>query len=88
MYTLVCLSEGIRKIYDNNLRYQEEIFMHNTDIVRKIDELGRIVLPNEVRKALGWDVGDSLAVSYDTQDNQLILTFHEKRQGMNCAFCE
>ncbi|MFN2490991.1 MAG: AbrB/MazE/SpoVT family DNA-binding domain-containing protein [Actinomycetota bacterium] len=55
--------------------------MRSTGIVRKIDELGRIVLPSELRKILGMRHGDELAIS--VEGDQVIL---EKRHDM-CIFC-
>jgi AbrB family looped-hinge helix DNA binding protein len=53
----------------------------STGIVRKIDELGRIVLPSELRKILGMRHGDELAIS--VEGDQVIL---EKRHDV-CVFC-
>ena len=36
-----------------------------TGIVRKIDDLGRIVIPAEMRRVLGIRVGDELEISLD-----------------------
>ena len=55
--------------------------MRSTGIVRKIDELGRIVLPSELRKILGMRHGDELSIS--VEGDQVIL---EKRQDL-CLFC-
>lgn len=55
--------------------------MRSTGIVRKIDELGRIVLPSELRKILSMRHGDELAISVD--GDQVIL---EKRHDV-CVFC-
>ncbi len=55
--------------------------MRSTGIVRKIDELGRIVLPSELRKILGMRHGDELAIS--VEGDQVIL---EKRHDV-CVFC-
>ena len=40
--------------------------MKSTGIVRKVDELGRIVLPIELRRTMGIDVKDSLDVDGDS----------------------
>jgi transcriptional pleiotropic regulator of transition state genes len=55
--------------------------MRSTGIVRKIDELGRIVLPSELRKILNMRHGDELAIS--VEGDQVIL---EKRHDV-CVFC-
>ena len=39
--------------------------MKSTGIVRKVDELGRIVLPIELRRTLNIDVKDSLEIYVD-----------------------
>ena len=36
--------------------------MKSTGIVRKVDELGRIVLPIELRRTMGIDVKDALEI--------------------------
>lgn len=55
--------------------------MKSTGVVRKIDELGRIVLPSELRRVFGIREGDELAISVDGE--RVIL---EKRQDV-CIFC-
>ena len=39
--------------------------MKQTGVVRKIDELGRIVLPKEIRRNLGIKDGESLEIFVD-----------------------
>lgn len=55
--------------------------MKSTGVVRKIDELGRIVLPSEIRRVFGIHEGDELDISVDGE--RVIL---EKRQDV-CLFC-
>lgn len=55
--------------------------MKSTGIVRKVDELGRIVLPIELRRTLGIDIKDSLEISVNGQ--QIILSKYEP----TCVFC-
>jgi transcriptional pleiotropic regulator of transition state genes len=55
--------------------------MKSTGVVRKIDELGRIVLPSELRRVFGIREGDELEISVDGE--QVIL---QKRQDL-CTFC-
>jgi transcriptional pleiotropic regulator of transition state genes len=55
--------------------------MKSTGVVRKIDELGRIVLPSELRRVFGIREGDELEISVDGE--RVIL---QKRQDV-CTFC-
>ena len=55
--------------------------MKSTGIVRKVDELGRIVLPIELRRTLNIDVKDSLEIYVDGP--QIILKKYEPA----CVFC-
>jgi len=56
-------------------------FMKSTGIVRKIDELGRIVLPIELRRTYDLAVKD--AVEIYTDDDKIIL----KKFQRACIFC-
>ena len=55
--------------------------MKSTGVVRKIDELGRIVLPSELRRVFGIHEGDELEISVEGE--HIILN---KRQD-RCLFC-
>ena len=55
--------------------------MKSTGIVRKVDELGRIVLPIEMRRTLGIDVKDSLEMY--TEKDSIVL----KKYSPACVFC-
>jgi len=55
--------------------------MKSTGIVRKVDELGRIVLPIELRRTL--DIGEKDALEIYVEDNQIIL----KKYAPACVFC-
>lgn len=55
--------------------------MKSTGIVRKVDELGRIVLPIELRRTLDIEVKDSLEIYVD--GSQIILKKYEPA----CIFC-
>ena len=61
--------------------------MENTGISRKIDELGRIVLPIELRKTLGWDIRDSVMIFYDKEDCSATLKLHKKYAVTKCVLC-
>ena len=47
--------------------------MKSTGIVRKVDGLGRVVLPKELRRTLGVDMKDSMEIY--TEDNCIILNW-------------
>lgn len=55
--------------------------MKSTGVVRKIDELGRVVLPSELRRVFGIHEGDQLEISVDGE--RIILN---KREDV-CIFC-
>ena len=55
--------------------------MKSTGVVRKVDELGRIVLPKELRTILGINVKDSIEIF--TDDDRIIL----KKYQPACIFC-
>lgn len=55
--------------------------MKSTGIVRKIDEVGRIVLPIEIRKTLNMDTRDAVEIFVDS--DQIVLRKYEP----SCIFC-
>ena len=55
--------------------------MKSTGVVRKIDELGRIVLPIEIRKVL--DIKQKDAVEIFTDNDKIILQKYQPA----CIFC-
>jgi AbrB family transcriptional regulator, transcriptional pleiotropic regulator of transition state genes len=55
--------------------------LKSTGIVRKVDELGRIVLPIELRRTLDIAEKDSLEIYVD--GSQIIL----KKYEPSCIFC-
>lgn len=55
--------------------------MKSTGIVRKVDELGRIVLPIELRKNLNVNIKDPLEIFVDK--DSVIL----KKYSPDCIFC-
>ena len=55
--------------------------MKSTGIVRKVDDLGRVVLPIELRRTLDINERDSLEIFVD--GNQVILKKYEPA----CIFC-
>ena len=55
--------------------------MKSTGIVRKVDELGRIVLPIEIRRTLGIDKYDAVEIFVD--EEKIVL----KKYEPSCIFC-
>ena len=55
--------------------------MKSTGIVRKVDELGRIVLPIEIRKVMDINVKDAIEIFTDS--DQIILQKYQP----SCIFC-
>lgn len=55
--------------------------MKATGIVRKVDELGRIVLPKELRQTMGIRTGDPMEIYTDA--NNIIL----RKCAPGCVFC-
>ncbi|MGM0414740.1 MAG: AbrB/MazE/SpoVT family DNA-binding domain-containing protein [Bacillota bacterium] len=56
--------------------------MKATGIVRKIDELGRVVIPKELRETMEIDKKDPMEVFVDK--DQIILTKYKP----SCTFCQ
>lgn len=47
--------------------------MKRTSIVRRIDDLGRIVIPNEIRRVLQVGEGDPMEIFVDSEKKQIIM---------------
>jgi transcriptional pleiotropic regulator of transition state genes len=57
--------------------------MKSTGIVRKVDELGRIVIPKELRNVLEIDIKDPIEIF--TQEDRIILKKYHA--NLSCIFC-
>lgn len=55
--------------------------MKSTGMVRRVDELGRIVLPAEIRQAMDIKVKDPIEIF--TDEDKIIL----KKYQQSCVFC-
>jgi transcriptional pleiotropic regulator of transition state genes len=55
--------------------------LKSTGVVRKVDELGRIVIPIELRRTLGIEEKDALEIYVDQE--KIILKKYEPA----CVFC-
>lgn len=50
--------------------------MKNTGVARKVDELGRVVIPVELRRTLG--IAEGMALDFHVDGESIILRKHEK----------
>ncbi|MBQ3901408.1 MAG: AbrB/MazE/SpoVT family DNA-binding domain-containing protein [Clostridia bacterium] len=55
--------------------------MKSLGIIRRVDELGRIVLPVETRKLMGLETRDGVEIF--VEDDRIIL----KKYQPSCVFC-
>lgn len=55
--------------------------MKSTGMTRKIDELGRIVMPAEIRQTMGIGVRDTLEIY--TEGDSIVL----RKYQPSCVFC-
>lgn len=55
--------------------------MNDTGIVRRVDDLGRIVIPMELRRTLGIKVKDPMSIYVDGE--RIIITKHRD----SCSIC-
>lgn len=55
--------------------------MKPTGIIKKIDEMGRIVIPKPIRKTINAEIGDSLQFFVD--GDSIIV----KKYSLSCVFC-
>lgn len=65
----------------NNMEKMENEKMKSLGIVRKVDELGRIVLPIETRRRLELEPGDGVEIF--VEKDRVIL----KKYEPSCLFC-
>jgi transcriptional pleiotropic regulator of transition state genes len=56
--------------------------MKATGIVRRIDDLGRVVIPKELRRTLGVEAGDPIEIY--TNGNDVVL----KKYHRGCYLCD
>ncbi|HHU61346.1 MAG: AbrB/MazE/SpoVT family DNA-binding domain-containing protein [Bacillota bacterium] len=55
--------------------------MKSTGIIRKVDDLGRVVLPIELRRSLGIEERDPLEIF--VQEDLIVL----RKSSLVCIFC-
>jgi len=64
------------------LEWGEKINMKATGMIRSLDQLGRIVIPIELRRVLGIEIGDGL--EFYSDENAIVLKKYEPA----CIFCD
>ena len=63
--------------------------MRATGIVRRIDDLGRVVIPKEICRSMGIREGDPLEMFVDTESGGLVLmTYHSEASDKINAIAE
>lgn len=60
---------------------KKEIKMKSSGIVRNLDNVGRLVIPKEIRKVLGINEGDPLEIVQ--VNSEIVVRKHSK----GCIFC-
>ena len=60
--------------------------MKNTGMIRRIDELGRIVIPKEIRATFGLKTGSALQIS--VCDDSIVLTCYDVLQPLGSRMQE
>jgi transcriptional pleiotropic regulator of transition state genes len=68
------------KIVDFTYKEEKNI-LKSTGVVRKVDDLGRVVIPIELRRTLGMAVKDAMEIYVD-QDKIML-----KKYEPACIFC-
>lgn len=56
----------------------------STGIIRRVDDLGRIVIPIEMRKILKIDIGSALEIS--VRGTSIILNKYQEVSCNNCGY--
>ena len=51
--------------------------MDKIGTIRRIDELGRIVIPKLIRKKMRLKEGDRVVVSYNIEDDTVTVSIHD-----------
>lgn len=55
--------------------------MRATGIIRRIDELGRVVIPKDIRRTCRIREGDPFEIFIDQKDGQPMICFHKYETG-------
>lgn len=55
--------------------------------IRRIDDLGRVVIPKEIRRILGISEGDPLEINVNSMTGQIIIEKYETEPRKRCNWC-
>lgn len=61
--------------------------MKATGIIRRVDDLGRVVIPKEIRKNLGIREGEALEIFVDTSSSHPMVCFAKYEQNLVGRAC-
>ena len=81
MHLVVILCYLCEAVRTENEQNDGGLRMKSTGVVRKLDNLGRIVIPIELRKTMGIEIKDTLEIF--TEGDEIIL----KKYQPGCIFC-
>lgn len=79
----ICVDIGVRLCYTIIVpkgTEREEEKMRATGIVRRLDDLGRLVIPEAIRRMLGWKEGDPLELYFDRENKAIVLKKYETEE--------
>lgn len=78
------VSQMVELLKTNNPQLKGGGGVKPTGIVRKVDELGRYVIPMELRRAYGLQSGDSVEISVDELSGMIVVMPYTQA----CHFCQ
>lgn len=80
------LMNTTRKLLQD-MRTKVRLERMNMNKIMRIDDLGRVVIPKEIRRILGISEGDPLEVNVNTKTGQIIIEKYEVEPDKRCNWC-
>lgn len=68
------------QIFTDTIKNLKGVIMKDTGIVRRVDELGRVVIPKELRRSLKIRTGEQLEI-YTTEKRELVLKKYSQMES-------
>lgn len=62
--------------------------MKATGIIRRIDDLGRLIVPKEIRRTLNISEGDPFEIFADTENGAVVFTKYRPENPIGIALSE